>query len=57
MEKNKLLLLEVNKGPGFKGLKVNFNLEDIFDEIFSVTIDKLNGTTSYRDFVYLNKIK
>ena len=40
---NDLKLLEVNRGPGFKALKVNFNLEDIFDEIFSVTIDKFNG--------------
>ena len=56
VEKNKLLLLEVNKGPGFKGLKVNFNLEYIFDEIFSVTVDKLNGTSNYKDLKYLNKI-
>tara|TARA_Y200000002_G_scaffold382299_1_gene398891 strand:- start:820 stop:3363 length:2544 start_codon:yes stop_codon:yes gene_type:complete len=41
--KNDLKLLEVNRGPGFKALKVNFNLEEIFDEIFSVTIDKFNG--------------
>ena len=40
---NDLKLLEVNRGPGFKALKVNFNLEEIFDEIFSVTIDKFNG--------------
>jgi hypothetical protein len=40
---NDLKLLEVNRGPGFKALKVNFNLEAIFDEIFAVTIDKFNG--------------
>ena len=40
---NDLKLLEVNRGPGFKALKVNFDLEAIFDEIFAVTIDKFNG--------------
>ena len=40
---NDLKLLEVNRGPGFKALKVNYNLEQIFDEIFHVTIDKFNG--------------
>ncbi len=40
---NDLKLLEVNRGPGFKALKVNFNLEEVFDEIFKVTIDKFNG--------------
>ena len=57
IEKNKLVLLEVNKGPGFKALKVNFNLENIFDEIFSVTIDKLNGIKNDIDLKYLVKIK
>ena len=57
IEKNKLVLLEVNKGPGFKALKVNFNLENIFDEIFSVTIDKLNGIKKDIDLKHLVKIK
>ena len=57
IEKNKLVLLEVNKGPGFKALKVNFNLENIFDEIFSVTIDKLNGIKNNINLKYLVKIK
>ena len=52
-----MVLLEVNKGPGFKALKVNFNLENIFDEIFSVTIDKLNGIKNNINLKYLVKIK
>ena len=42
INKNDLKLLEVNRGPGFKALKVNFDLEEIFNEIFTVTIDKFN---------------
>ncbi len=57
IEKNKLVLLEVNKGPGFKALKVNFNLENIFDEIFSVTVDKLNGVKNDKDLKFIVKIK
>ena len=55
INKNDLKLLEVNKGPGFKGLKSNLNLENIFDEIFNVTIDKLHGV-SQKELFYLNKI-
>ena len=55
INKNDIKLLEVNKGPGFKGLKSNLNLENIFDEIFNVTIDKLNGISQNKLF-YLNKI-
>lgn len=45
---NEVKVLEVNKGPGFKGLKINFDLENIFDEFFTVSIDYLNGI-SYSD--------
>ena len=42
INKNQVKILEVNKGPGFKALKMNFNLNDIFDEIFKVSIDLFN---------------
>lgn len=58
VNKNDLKLLEVNKGPGFKGLKVNFNLEQIFDEIFKVSIDKFNGKECNEYYLkYLNRIR
>ena len=55
INKNDIKLLEVNKGPGFKGLKSNLNLENIFDEIFNVTIDNLQGD-KVKELFYLNKI-
>ena len=48
INKNNLKVLEVNRGPGFKGLKVNFNLEDIFNEIFMISVDNFNGI-NYND--------
>jgi|SaaInlStandDraft_5_1057022.scaffolds.fasta_scaffold11219_2 hypothetical protein len=58
VNKNNIKILEVNKGPGFKALKVNFNLEDIFDEIFKVSIDKFDGIEySDSELKYLNRVK
>ena len=55
INKNDVKLLEVNKGPGFKGLKSNLNLELIFDEIFNVTIDKFLGK-EIMDLKFLKKV-
>ncbi len=57
VNKNNIKILEVNRGPGFKALKVNFNLEDIFDEIFKVSIDKFDGIEySDSELKYLNRV-
>ena len=55
INKNDIKLLEVNKGPGFKGLKSNLNLELVFDEIFNVTIDKFLGNEII-DLKFLRKV-
>lgn len=56
INKNELKLLEVNKGPGFKGLKSNFDLKLIFDEIFSITIDRLIGSSREVELNFFEKI-
>ena len=56
INKNQIKILEVNKGPGFKALKVNFDLKVILDEIFSVTIDLFDGIDNNINLNELNKI-
>ena len=56
INKNQIKILEVNKGPGFKALKVNFDLKVILDEIFSVTIDLFDGIDNNINLTVLNKI-
>lgn len=46
---NDLKILEVNKGPGFKALKINFNITDIFDELFKITLDNNSDGLKYFD--------
>jgi len=58
VNKNNIKILEVNRGPGFKALKVNFNLEEIFDDIFTVSIDYFDGKPYDEDNLkYLKRIK
>ena len=56
INKNQIKILEVNKGPGFKALKVNFDLKVILDEMFSVTIDVFDGIDNNINLTVLNKI-
>tara|TARA_B100000424_G_C22940976_1_gene500727 strand:- start:374 stop:2779 length:2406 start_codon:yes stop_codon:yes gene_type:complete len=57
INKNQVKILEVNKGPGFKALKMNFNLDQIFDEIFKITIDLFNENKSYdNELKLLNRL-
>jgi hypothetical protein len=58
VNKNDLKILEVNRGPGFKALKVNFDLEIIFDEIFKVSLDKFDGKDfNDSELQFLNRIR
>ena len=57
INKNQVKILEVNKGPGFKALKMNFNLDQIFDEIFKITIDLFNENKSFdNELKLLNRL-
>jgi hypothetical protein len=41
---NNVYILEVNQGPGMKGLRINYNLNEIYDNILGLTIDRVNNT-------------
>jgi hypothetical protein len=41
---NNVFILEVNQGPGMKGLRINYNLNEIYDNILGLTIDRINNT-------------
>lgn len=41
-----VFVLEINQGPGMKGWRINYDLEEIYGGILSVTLDKIIGYNS-----------
>ena len=57
INKNQVKVLEVNKGPGYKALKINFDFEAIYDEIFKVSIDLFDNNKNYdNDLIHLKRL-
>jgi hypothetical protein len=44
---NNVYILEVNQGPGMKGLRINYGLDEIYNNILGLTVDRINK----RDFI------